>query len=48
MKCPNCNAEIQERICPFCGSEMPVRKKSGSTTINITNNYYTDDENPRR
>lgn len=31
MKCPNCNAETQEKICPFCGSEMPkpAPKKAG-------------------
>lgn len=31
MKCPNCNAETKESICPFCGSEIPkpTSKKSG-------------------
>ena len=36
MKCPNCGAETQERVCEFCGSEMPKEKE----TVNITNNYY--------
>lgn len=23
MKCPNCNAETDKRICPYCGTEIP-------------------------
>ena len=36
MKCPSCGAETQNKICEFCGSEMPQEK----ATINITNNFY--------
>ena len=28
MKCPNCNAETNEHVCPYCGSEIPQLKKS--------------------
>ena len=38
MKCPNCGAETQNKICEFCGSEMPKERE----TVNITNNYYGD------
>lgn len=38
MKCPNCGAETQNKICNYCGSEMPQEK----STINITNNYYSN------
>lgn len=38
MKCPSCGAETQNKICEFCGSEMPQEK----ATINITNNFYGD------
>lgn len=46
MKCPSCGAETTGKFCEFCGSEMP-KEKSGNTTINITNNYYTE-EKPRQ
>ncbi len=38
MKCSSCGAETQNRICEFCGSEIPQEK----ATINITNNFYSD------
>ena len=36
MKCKNCGAETQGKICEYCGSEM-LQEES---TVNITNNYY--------
>ncbi len=36
MKCPNCGARVQGKICDYCRSEMPQEKAN----INITNHYY--------
>lgn len=36
MKCPNCGAEVQNKFCEYCRSEMPQME----SIINITNNYY--------
>ncbi len=36
MKCPNCGAIVQGKICDYCRSEMPQEKAN----INITNHYY--------
>lgn len=36
MRCPYCGAETQNKICEFCGSEIPQE----NANINITNNYY--------
>lgn len=38
MKCPSCGAETKEKICEYCGSEMPQDKNN----VNIINNYYGD------
>ncbi len=36
MKCQNCGAEAQGKLCEYCGNEMPQEK----STVNITNNYF--------
>ena len=28
MKCPYCGHEHEEKVCPKCYAEMPVKKKS--------------------
>lgn len=43
MKCPNCGGESTGQFCDFCGSEMP-KEKDGNTTINIINNYYSEEK----
>lgn len=42
MTCPNCGAEANGNFCEYCGSEI---KREQPQVINITNNYYDNQNN---
>ena len=48
MKCPNCNAETDKRVCPYCGSEVPNPNagktkcpKCGSRNVTFSRESYS-------